>query len=68
MSFQKPRPYICSDPECGASYVRKEHLLRHEAQHGEPLAHVCEVCGIGFSRRYFSQTLSFMAEYILIIG
>lgn len=52
MSFQKTRPYICSDPECGASYTRREHLIRHEAQHSNAQAHVCKVCGLGFSRRY----------------
>lgn len=52
MSFQQPRPYKCSDPGCGASYLRREHLIRHEAQHSEAPAHVCKVCGLGFSRRY----------------
>ncbi|EEA21554.1 hypothetical protein TMatcc_009028 [Talaromyces marneffei ATCC 18224] len=50
MSFQQPRPYKCSDPGCGASYLRREHLIRHEAQHSEAPAHVCKVCGLGFSR------------------
>ncbi|KAJ1336121.1 SCAN domain-containing zinc finger protein [Microdochium nivale] len=34
---------------CGRSFIRKEHLRRHQATHGER-AHVCAVCGQSFTR------------------
>ena len=34
---------------CGKSFLRKEHLRRHQATHGER-SHVCHVCQRSFTR------------------
>ncbi|KAI1050653.1 hypothetical protein LB506_002106 [Fusarium annulatum] len=47
-SFQTSTgPFIC---DCGKSYLRKEHLKRHQATHGsEP--HKCHICGQLYLRK-----------------
>lgn len=48
MQSQQAR-FVCA--ECGATYLRKEHLNRHQAEHNEARAYVCAECGLSFSRR-----------------
>ncbi|TPX18601.1 uncharacterized protein E0L32_002458 [Thyridium curvatum] len=40
---------------CGKSFLRKEHLRRHQATHGER-AYVCDVCQRSFTRNWNSGT------------
>jgi predicted SprT family Zn-dependent metalloprotease len=35
---------------CGKSFIRKEHLRRHESSHAKP-AFVCQVCQKSFTRK-----------------
>ncbi|PHH70835.1 hypothetical protein CDD80_5702 [Ophiocordyceps camponoti-rufipedis] len=46
MASQSPDRHGC---HCGKSFLRKEHLRRHQATHGGP-AFSCQVCGRSFSR------------------
>lgn len=45
-------PFICRFPHCRASYRRKEHRRRHEAQHSQNQVFKCTTCGQAFGRRY----------------
>ncbi|POR34423.1 Uncharacterized protein TPAR_05391 [Tolypocladium paradoxum] len=47
MISPSPDRHIC---HCGKSFLRKEHLRRHQATHSGP-AFICLVCGRSFSRR-----------------
>ncbi|KAL2869618.1 Zn(II)2Cys6 transcription factor [Aspergillus lucknowensis] len=44
------RRFECRFPDCHASYVRKEHLRRHEAQHLSQASFECSTCGRRFGR------------------
>ncbi|KAL4860452.1 hypothetical protein BDV12DRAFT_191694 [Aspergillus spectabilis] len=44
-------PFICRFAHCKASYQRKEHRRRHEAQHYRTQAFKCTTCGQEFGRR-----------------
>ncbi|OJJ52755.1 hypothetical protein ASPSYDRAFT_51442 [Aspergillus sydowii CBS 593.65] len=44
-------PFICRFPHCRASYRRKEHRRRHEAQHSQNQVFKCTTCGQEFGRR-----------------
>ncbi|XP_044716227.1 fungal specific transcription factor domain-containing protein [Hirsutella rhossiliensis] len=46
MASQTPDRHAC---HCGKSFLRKEHLRRHQATHGGP-TFSCQVCGRSFSR------------------
>ncbi|KAL5050959.1 hypothetical protein BDW71DRAFT_194070 [Aspergillus fruticulosus] len=39
-----PKPFPCRFPRCTASYQRKSHLRRHEAQHYRPRDFKCSIC------------------------
>ncbi|PYH29024.1 Zn(II)2Cys6 transcription factor [Aspergillus neoniger CBS 115656] len=45
-----PRLYWCQVPHCKASYRRKEHLRRHEAQHTQEQLRQCPACTQKFRR------------------
>ncbi|PHH69428.1 hypothetical protein CDD83_5724 [Cordyceps sp. RAO-2017] len=47
MASHSPDRHAC---HCGKSFLRKEHLRRHQATHGGP-TFSCQVCGRSFSRR-----------------
>ena len=47
---QDPSRFFC---HCGKSFIRKEHLRRHESSHAKP-AFVCQVCQKSFTRKYAS--------------
>ncbi|KAF5022999.1 hypothetical protein F66182_4957 [Fusarium sp. NRRL 66182] len=42
---------------CGRSYLRKEHLRRHQAVHNEHREHVCRECNASFTRKYVIQAM-----------
>ncbi|KAK8000698.1 hypothetical protein PG990_013298 [Apiospora arundinis] len=42
----EPTRHAC---QCGKSFIRKEHLIRHQATHGSP-SHVCPQCQRSFTR------------------
>ncbi|KNB20735.1 hypothetical protein FOXG_17662 [Fusarium oxysporum f. sp. lycopersici 4287] len=47
-SFQAPTGrFVC---DCGKSYMRKEHLKRHQATHNSQ-AHQCHICGQSYLRK-----------------
>ncbi|KAL4735755.1 hypothetical protein BDV11DRAFT_208211 [Aspergillus similis] len=49
-----PNPYkrfTCHHPGCTSSYLRKEHLHRHQAQHSGRIASACPFCSRTFARR-----------------
>ncbi|KAJ0131810.1 Uncharacterized protein HZ326_25099 [Fusarium oxysporum f. sp. albedinis] len=39
--------FVC---DCGKSYMRKEHLKRHQATH-DSQPHKCHVCGQSYTRK-----------------
>ncbi|KAL3479735.1 hypothetical protein BJX99DRAFT_60528 [Aspergillus californicus] len=43
-------PFICAQPNCDKSFLRKEHLNRHLATHTNSRPHKCFICGRSFSR------------------
>ncbi|KAL4860614.1 hypothetical protein BDV12DRAFT_191596 [Aspergillus spectabilis] len=43
-------PFICTHPNCGKSFLRKEHLNRHLVTHTNSRPYKCFVCGRNFSR------------------
>ncbi|OJZ85081.1 hypothetical protein ASPFODRAFT_136863 [Aspergillus luchuensis CBS 106.47] len=45
-----PKTYWCQVPHCKASYQRKEHLRRHEAQHTQQQLRQCPACTQKFRR------------------
>ncbi|GKZ82329.1 hypothetical protein AnigIFM56816_007141 [Aspergillus niger] len=45
-----PKTYWCQAPGCKASYQRKEHLRRHEAQHTQHQLRQCTACTQKFRR------------------
>ncbi|KAF3400004.1 hypothetical protein F1880_008251 [Penicillium rolfsii] len=45
------KPFPCRFAGCKASYQRKEHRRRHEAQHYQNQAFKCTTCGQEFGRR-----------------
>ncbi|KAJ5578043.1 uncharacterized protein N7459_007007 [Penicillium hispanicum] len=44
-------PFVCASPNCGKSFLRKEHLNRHRLQHTSLRPHKCFICGRSFTRR-----------------
>ncbi|KAH6951274.1 hypothetical protein BKA56DRAFT_605900 [Ilyonectria sp. MPI-CAGE-AT-0026] len=48
-SRSQPAQHVCF---CGKSYVRKEHLRRHQAIHDGMQQHTCTLCGAKFARKY----------------
>ncbi|KAL6231643.1 hypothetical protein BDW75DRAFT_219657 [Aspergillus navahoensis] len=45
-----PKPFTCRFPRCKASYQRKEHRRRHEAQHYRDQVYKCSNCDQEFGR------------------
>ncbi|PYI06406.1 hypothetical protein BO78DRAFT_429859 [Aspergillus sclerotiicarbonarius CBS 121057] len=43
-------PFVCTRPDCGKSFLRKEHLNRHLAVHTNSRPHKCFICGRTFAR------------------
>ncbi|KAL4772676.1 hypothetical protein BDW60DRAFT_216314 [Aspergillus nidulans var. acristatus] len=43
--------FTCHHPGCTSSYLRKEHLHRHQAQHTGRVTSPCPFCGRIFARR-----------------
>ncbi|KAL3456619.1 hypothetical protein BJX64DRAFT_270308 [Aspergillus heterothallicus] len=44
------RPFRCQIAGCNASYVRKEHLTRHQAKHAQSQSFTCPTCAKEFGR------------------
>jgi hypothetical protein len=51
-STMDPNRFKCRFTRCTASYQRKEHLRRHEAQHYRKQVFKCTTCDQKFSRRW----------------
>lgn len=53
--FLGERPYKCSEPSCGRSFVQLSNLLQHMGHHANPehkvkeTNHHCQICGKGFT-------------------
>ncbi|RAK99001.1 Zn(II)2Cys6 transcription factor domain-containing protein [Aspergillus ibericus CBS 121593] len=43
-------PFVCTNPDCGKSFLRKEHLNRHMVIHTNSRPHKCFICGRTFAR------------------
>ncbi|KAL4817718.1 hypothetical protein BDW67DRAFT_174516 [Aspergillus spinulosporus] len=43
--------FTCLHPGCTSSYLRKEHLYRHQAQHTGQITSACPFCSRTFARR-----------------
>ncbi|KAF3402037.1 hypothetical protein F1880_009967 [Penicillium rolfsii] len=43
-------PYLCTNLNCGKSFLRKEHLNRHLVIHTNSRPHKCFICGRSFAR------------------
>ncbi|CAG8910259.1 unnamed protein product [Penicillium egyptiacum] len=43
-------PFVCTDPGCHKSFLRKEHLNRHLVIHTNSRRHKCFICGRSFAR------------------
>ncbi|KAL2787941.1 hypothetical protein BJX66DRAFT_309704 [Aspergillus keveii] len=44
-------PFICTNSNCGKSFLRKEHLNRHLVTHTNFRPYKCVICGRTFARR-----------------
>jgi hypothetical protein len=49
-----PSRHMCQFPRCEKTFIRKEHLTRHERSHAPQRSFVCYVCQRGFTRKFVS--------------
>jgi len=49
-----PSRHTCQFPGCEKTFIRKEHLTRHEKSHAPQRSFVCYVCQRGFTRKFVS--------------
>lgn len=50
----RPTRHMCQYPGCEKTFIRKEHLTRHERSHASQRSFVCYVCQRGFTRKFVS--------------
>jgi len=54
-----PSRHMCQFPGCEKTFIRKEHLTRHERSHAPQRSFVCYVCQRGFTRKFVSHCSSY---------
>ncbi|KXS19539.1 hypothetical protein M427DRAFT_95172 [Gonapodya prolifera JEL478] len=47
----RDRPYVCSEPGCGATFYRPPDLLRHATVHSKEKPYQCQDCQKWFTRK-----------------